>query len=310
MINVLDNAGLLLGNGSLDELKRSAKEQTPESLKLVAKQFEALFMTILTKSMRSSSSGSLLDSQDTKLYTELLDQQFAQKISSGRGLGLADALVQQISRNQAGAKVAEAPLGPLPLQRESGPLSQGLPGNAQQPLPLKPKHETQIKPLDASTPAVPASPRQDFINRILPHAKTAASVLGVAPQAILAQAALETGWGKHQIKQADGSPSHNIFGIKANANWTGKTVDVVTTEYVQGVAQKRVEKFRAYDSYADAFRDYAGLLQHAPRYRGVLNAPNTEAFAQGLQKAGYATDPAYAAKITRVAQSPVLQVVA
>ena len=316
MITTLDSSGLLLGNTSLDQLKFSAKQNSPESLKLVAQQFEALFMNILTKSMRAGSGESLVDNDQTRLYTELLDQQYSQRISGGKGLGLADAMVQQLTRNQISpAAAAETiPGGPLPIQSglAAKAFSQGLPGGAQTPLPIVPKYETIIKPLsepvasNAAPLAAPAS-SQEFVNRFLPHATAAGQELGVKPQAILAQAALESGWGKRQIKLEDGSPSHNLFGIKANANWEGKVASVKTTEYVQGVAQQRVERFRAYDSYEEAFRDYAGLLKSAPRYRDVLNSTETRDFAQGLQKAGYATDPNYAAKIARVAENSSLR---
>ena len=320
MINTLDTSGLLLGNNSLDQLKFSAKQRTPESLKLVAQQFEALFMNILTKGMRAGTGESLLDNSQTRLYTELLDQQFSQKISAGKGLGLADALVQQLTRNQAAPVDPESSLsGPLPIQRglPTQAYSQGLPGGAQTPLPINPKNEVIIKPLDNAAPAgaaaaptsAPASAKE-FVSRFLPHATAAGHELGVKPQAILAQAALESGWGKRQIKLEDGSLSHNLFGIKANAQWEGKVADVTTTEYVHGVAQQRVERFRAYDSYQDAFRDYAELLKTAPRYRAVLNSGDAQDFAKGLQKAGYATDPNYAAKISRIAESSTLRALA
>lgn len=315
MINTLDSSGLLLGNNSLDQLKFSAKQNTPESLKLVAQQFEALFMNILTKSMRAGTGESLVDNGETRLYTELLDQQYSQKISGGKGLGLADALVQQLTRNQASAAAPEtAALGPLPIQTGLAPkaFSQGLPGSAQTPLPITPKNTTVIKPLSEPVssnvaPLAPPSSSKEFVSRFLPHATAAGQELGVKPQAILAQAALESGWGKRQIKLEDGSLSHNLFGIKANASWEGKVASVKTTEYVHGVAQQRVEKFRAYDSYEEAFRDYAGLLKSAPRYRAVLNSSETGGFAQGLQKAGYATDPNYAAKISRIAENSSLR---
>ena len=320
MINALDNAGLLLGSAAFDQLKLSAKQNSPESLKLVVKQFEALFMNILTRSMRAGGSQSLLDNQDTKLYTELLDQQFAQKISAGRGLGLADALMQQLTRNQTSAIAAEAtPNTPLPIQRGLPPqaFSQGLPGHAQTPLPIT-KPEITIKPLSESLNATPpsAAPNtppntpKEFVSQFLPHATAAGRELGVKPQAILAQAALESAWGKQQIKRDDGSPSHNLFGIKAGPQWQGAVTQVKTTEYVNGVAQARVEKFRAYDSYTEAFQDYANLLKTAPRYRAVLNTQDIGSFAQGLQNAGYATDPRYASKISRIADSSLLRALA
>jgi flagellar protein FlgJ len=206
----------------------------------------------------------------------------------------------------------------LPIERGQPARAHSLPGNAQTPLPLAPQGAAPIKPLSESPNTAPTRPSsgppasipKEFVSRLLPHATSAARELGVQPQAILAQAALETGWGRHQIKQADGSPSHNLFGIKAGAGWAGPVTEVSTTEFVRGVAQRRVEKFRAYGSYDEAFRDYAGLLKASPRYRAVLNTGSTEGFAQGLQKAGYATDPQYAAKISRIAQSRALHAVA
>ncbi|MGH8808757.1 MAG: flagellar assembly peptidoglycan hydrolase FlgJ, partial [Noviherbaspirillum sp.] len=142
---------------------------------------------------------------------------------------------------------------------------------------------------------------QAFQDRLQAHAEEASRSTGIPSKFMLGQAALESGWGKREILMADGSTSHNLFGIKAGPGWKGKTVEAVTTEYVDGVAQKRAEKFRAYDSYADSFRDYARLLRSNPRYESVLaNATDVNGFAQGLQRAGYATDPNYAAKLTRI----------
>ena len=312
MINTLDNPGLLLGNNALDQLKLSAKQNSPDALKQVAKQFEALFLNILTKNMRAGSGESLFDNSETRLYTELLDQQYSQNISAGKGLGLANALVQQLTRTQVSPLAAEAtPNTPLPIQKElpTKAFSQGLPGGPQTPLPITPKDAAPLKPLNAAVSSLPTTPKE-FVSRLLPYATTAGLDLGVKPQAILAQAALETGWGKHQIKLADGSPSNNLFGIKANSNWQGKVAEVNTTEYINGVAQQRVARFRAYDSVKDAFRDYAGLLKSAPRYQSVLNTGDATGFAQGLQKAGYATDPSYAAKIARIAESSLLRTLA
>jgi flagellar protein FlgJ len=140
-----------------------------------------------------------------------------------------------------------------------------------------------------------------FEERLGAHAEQASRATGIPAKFMLGQAALESGWGRHEIRAADGSPSHNLFGIKATGGWQGRVVEVATTEYVNGVAQRKMEKFRAYDSYADAFSDYASLLSNNPRYRGVLaNAGDASGFAWGLQRAGYATDPQYAAKLTRI----------
>jgi flagellar protein FlgJ len=142
---------------------------------------------------------------------------------------------------------------------------------------------------------------RSFQAKLGAHAEEASRATGIPAKFMLGQAALESGWGKREIKGRDGSNSHNLFGIKAGANWTGKTVEVATTEYVNGVPQKRMEKFRAYDSYADSFKDYAKLLASNPRYEKVLaSAGDASSFAQGLQRAGYATDPHYARKLTNI----------
>ena len=143
--------------------------------------------------------------------------------------------------------------------------------------------------------------QQDFVNRMLPHATQASRVSGVPTQLMMGQAALESGWGRREIRMADGSNSYNLFGIKAGAGWSGKVAEVMTTEYKNGIANKQVEKFRAYSSYAEAFQDYAGLLSGNPRYAAVLQqGGDIVGMAQAVQKAGYATDPKYADKLVRV----------
>jgi flagellar protein FlgJ len=140
-----------------------------------------------------------------------------------------------------------------------------------------------------------------FVRKHSEAARAAESATGIPAHNILGQAALESGWGKHEIKMKDGTPSHNLFGIKATADWKGKTAEVTTTEYIGGVARKVTAKFRAYDSYTEAFTDHAKLLSKSPRYsQTVAQADNVRGYAKGLQKAGYATDPAYADKLTKV----------
>ncbi|MDC8444469.1 MAG: flagellar assembly peptidoglycan hydrolase FlgJ [Nitrosomonas sp.] len=146
----------------------------------------------------------------------------------------------------------------------------------------------------------------DFINTLMPHASVASATTGIPAHFMLAQAALESGWGKHEIRRPDNSPSHNLFGIKAGKNWQGETVETVTTEYINGVPQKTVEKFRAYSSYEEGFRDYANLLSNNPRYANVVNTQSAAEFAYGLQKAGYATDPQYGNKLMRILSNPAL----
>ena len=152
-----------------------------------------------------------------------------------------------------------------------------------------------------------AASSNEFVARLWPHAVSAANSLGVPAQFLVAQAALETGWGKSEIVLADGSPSYNLFGVKAGRNWTGQSVEVPTTEYVDGVAQSSRERFRVYGSYAEAFQDYANLLRANPRFSGVLGQQDGMQFARSLQQGGYATDPAYAEKLARIINGATLR---
>lgn len=300
-----DPNSLALDVQGLNSLRQSAKQNSPEALKASAKQFEGLFINMMLKSMRQATAASGQEqSQDSQLYTSMLDQQLSQTMAQ-RGIGLADMMLRQMQRQPGalpGANAAGA-AGSLAGQpaAASSPVASGANGDAA---------AASAAVADARRPARPAGaqPRsgvvervQDFIQGIGQHAEEAAQRTGLPTSFIVGQAALESGWGRRQIKMADGTTSHNLFGIKAGPNWKGKVAEVVTTEYVGGVAQRRVAKFRAYDSYAEAFNDYASMLLKNPRYQSVLASGQTVAgFAQGMQKAGYATDPAYADKLARV----------
>lgn len=300
---------------AVNELRIDAKRTDKAGLEAAAKQFEALFMNMMLKSMREATSqDSLLDSEQSRLYTSMLDQQLSQSMAS-RGIGLADMMVRQLGRGlpadlpQGGIVPASVP-APEYSHADVPPPQECTP--AQQP-PQHPQRTSALtqqppQPVQASQPAAsqpgPQSQAAEFQNRLMPHALQASQTTGIPARFMLGQAALESGWGKREIRAADGTPSHNLFGVKAGASWKGPVVETVTTEYVNGVAQKSVEKFRAYPSYADAFRDYANLLRNNPRYAGVVaqaaQGIDAAGFAQGLQRAGYATDPNYADKLTRV----------
>ena len=319
MISALDTASFSLNNKPVGDLKLAGKPGTGQSIEAVAKQFEGMFLNIMLRGMRSGGGNSLLDNDETKLYTELLDQQFAKKIAEGRGLGLADALVKQITRSQTHvAPSPDAPTLPLPLKKEetAKAFSQGLPGGAATPLPLKrgePEGAFSL-PTPLSIPlgqpaTAPATPK-DFVGQFLPAAVAAGRELGVAPQGLLAQAALESGWGKREIKHTDGSNSFNLFGIKADKSWQGPVAAVMTTEYANDAPTKRVERFRAYASYESGFQDYVSMMKKSPRYSKLLNVADAHQYAQGLQKAGYATDPRYAAKLSSIVQGSWLRVLA
>jgi flagellar protein FlgJ len=301
MITPSDNtANLAIDARSLESLKQSAKQNSPEALKAAAKQFEALFVNMMMKSMREASpQDGLFDNQQTKMYTSMLDQQLSQNMAS-RGVGLADVLIRQLSSTQMNAALDDGSDAKSVEQPEQD-LTTSLNNDLLRSLsPNAVRTKVAKADGDAGTSSKPAHV-QAFQDTLTPHAEEASRVTGIPAKFMLGQAALESGWGKHVMRTADGGSSHNLFGIKATGGWKGKTVDAVTTEYVNGVPQKRVEKFRAYDSYADSFKDYANLLRNNPRYEKVLeNATDAKEFAQGLQRAGYATDPNYAAKLTNI----------
>ncbi len=290
---------LALDTKSVNDLRQAARENSPEAIKATAKQFEALFMNMMLKSMRQATpQDSPFDSEQSRMYTSMLDQQLSQNMAS-RGVGLADVLIRQLSNVVGAASVSSD---------EGSTVSSNDPMSALQARILAyPPDKTDSVVATPSTADAgqvnAAQPKhvQDFHAAVATAAEDASRMTGIPAKFMIGQAALETGWGKHQIKSQDGSNSHNLFGIKAGANWKGKTVSAVTTEYVDGAPQQRVEKFRAYDSYADSFRDYAKLLRDNPRYEKVLaNSSDAASFARGLQKAGYATDPKYAAKLTQI----------
>lgn len=284
--NVDVNNGFALDTHGLDALRLQAKQNPQQALKGAAQQFEALFLQTLLKSMRDATpQDGPMDSDQTRLFTSMLDQQLTQTLAA-RGIGLADVMLQQLTRNQAAAAGAAA----APQQAEpNAPAADasGAPG-----------------PAAIGGSAAGANASQSFLLRMKDDALQASSETGIPARFLLGHAALESGWGKHEIRAADGSQSFNLFGIKAGRNWKGPTVDAMTTEYVHGVPRKIVQTFRAYGSYAEAFQDYASLMRGSPRYAAVLKQSHSAGFAQGLQRAGYATDPLYAAKLTRILNSP------
>lgn len=262
---------------SLNQLKFEAGNNSPQATREAAKQLESLFMRELIKSMREATMKSgLMESQQADLGTDLLDQQLSVSMSGVPG-GLSEAITRQLSRHMGGADAA--------LQVPST-LSLGTTG--------------QHKPLDISSQQVHAPKGRD--NFVLHHSAAAervAQTSGIPASFMLGQAGHETGWGKAEIRNADGSNSFNLFGIKAGKGWTGKVAEITTTEYINGAPRKVVAKFRAYDSYEDSFRDYAKLINNSPRYEQArAQVGSAVAYASALQKAGYATDPQYARKLS------------
>jgi len=250
-----------------------------------------------------------MDSQETRTFTTMLDQQMSQKLAK-RGIGLADVLVRQLSVQQQGQALAK--------QMQSGALAIGADAGSGQGAAsttrLMRDADTMSTDGAASTSAsgVTGSARSTssagkpahvvaFQDKLADAAEEAEKVTGVPAKFMMGQAALETGWGKRVIRNQDGTSSNNLFGIKAGPGWKGKVATAVTTEYVNGKPHTRVEKFRSYASHADAFKDYAKMLSNNPRYEKVLaHGGDAATFAHGLQRAGYATDPQYAAKLSRI----------
>ena len=272
--SALSSNGLAADPTALNALRYGAgKGNDKAALKEAAKQFESLFMRELIKSMREATQKSgLMDGEGSDLGTDLLDQQFAVQLSGLPG-GLSEAIERQLGKQMQNNAA------------EKAGATDALPGTS-----------------DVSTVArASAGPRQaGFVEQ---HSQAAAAVAresGIPASFMIGQAGHETGWGRSEIRHADGTPSHNLFGIKATGGWKGKVAEITTTEYINGEPRKVTAKFRAYDSYADSFRDYASLIGNSPRYDKVMDQlGSVQGFAAGLQKAGYATDPQYAAKLSR-----------
>lgn len=278
---------------------------TPDARRAVAKQFEALFLNMMMRQMRQASSvidGGLIDKDRIELQQGLFDEQIALSLAQGRGIGLADALLRQLG----------------------GPAPANLAGNAGEPLGVSgfngrgtsaalavraAEHSSEKLTAEAKSPspqavdesrALASGAPADFVAALWPHAAEAAQRLGTLPGVLIAQAALETGWGRSVPRNQHGKSSLNLFGIKADRDWQGPRAVVTTLEFVDGVPEQRREPFRMYKSVAAAFDDYVALLESRPRYAEALRARTPAAYAEALQRGGYATDPDYARKVLAI----------
>lgn len=315
MINQAGMADVYTDFNGLAKLRGQAKDKSPEAIREVARQFESIFIQMTLKSMRSSIQQSgLLDNEQSHLYQEMYDQQIALEMGKRSKLGLADMLVRQLGGDST---PKQNPLGQSldDYRRTAVPaMAQGGAAEA-----LRAERQAVARIIDRMATAQPNNgyPRQsfatgdgnngvfdspeEFVATLWPEAKAAGAQLGVDPKMLLAQAALESNWGKSVPRGVDGLSSHNLFGIKADRTWEGRSFATQTVEYENGVAVKQRAAFRGYDSYADCFRDYVNFLRANPRYAKALeNAANPERFIAGLQKAGYATDPGYARKVMSI----------
>lgn len=329
------NASLYTDLTALQKLKGEAKQDGPEALKKVAQQFEQMFLGMLLKSMRDANEtfgkDNFLNSSDVRFYQNMLDNQMTSELSQQQGIGLADILVRQLDQQvgirasdeknkekndfgnlsevesllrkayyTAGQQSVEKAIDALLLEGEAEKKET----TAQSALPAQPlEGELLASPL----PELPFSGPADFVARLSPIAEQVATELGVDPKVLLAQAALETGWGAHVIKNSEGQSSHNLFNIKADGRWAGSSAAATTLEYREGIPVKEQARFRAYGSYQESFRDYVSFLQQNPRYDNALNnSSDPEAYLNALQKAGYATDNQYASKILSILSRPLL----
>ncbi|MCG5535714.1 flagellar assembly peptidoglycan hydrolase FlgJ [Ectothiorhodospira mobilis] len=316
----------------LTQLRARAQRHEAGAADEVARQFEALFIQMMLKSMRQAAPAEgIFNNEQTRMYQGLFDQQIALEMSQGEGIGLREQVMRELSRHHPGADAGNpgddgqaGVAGDRELQmpdhrvpslraaieaaiqaRDAARAGEGAEGDAE-----------AAREVSAADPAGAASGTdahwrpetpQEFIRDVWPHAQAAARELGVPPEVLVAQSGLETGWGRHVIRHGDGSSSFNLFGIKADARWDGPRVNVSTLEYVDGLPERQRAAFRAYDGLAEGFDDYVAFIQGNPRYRQALEAAgDAEGYIRGLQEAGYATDPRYADKILNIMQRGTL----
>ena len=262
---------------ALAALKRDPN--SPAALSAVAQQVEALFLQMMLKSMRDATAAEATDSNEMGMYQDMFDKQVALSISQHADLGIGRLLKQQLAGKSAPGTAKLSSGAPAPPSAAGG----------------------------APTAAIAHSPAE-FVNRTMPSIQRAAIALGVDPKGMLAQAALETGWGQRMPRAADGSPSHNLFGIKAGDEWTGARATADSMEVINGVASPRRTSFRVYASVEDSVNDFANLLKNSPRYKDVIAAGgNADAYIAAMGKSGYATDPDYGNKLNQILGSDTLQ---
>ena len=267
----------------LSKLKRAAGNNDPAAIRTVAGQFESMFTRMMLKSMRDATGPDpMFGSDQEQMYQGMADDQLAVQLSKGKGFGLADMLVRQLQK--MGVKGADAAANGTGAKAAAA-------------------YSATQSASTTSTTATDAA-KTNFIQGLWPQAQEAGQVLGVDPRHLIAQAALETNWGRSMPQDASGRSSNNLFGIKASAGWSGPTVTSDTQEFQDGVATNTPAQFKAYATPAQSFQDYVALLRNNPRYSAALNTGgNVQAFATGLQRSGYATDPDYASKIAAVANA-------
>jgi peptidoglycan hydrolase FlgJ len=321
MLNV-NNADVYTDFNGLANLKNQARQNSPQAVKEVAKQFEAIFVSNVLKGMRDAKlADGISDNDQSKFYKEMYDQQLAVHLSGKPGVGLADLIVKQLSPDDHKDGDKKMGLEDYLNRSSSSRKSVSQPSRSSDKHghskaddragnnlavfksyvhDMRPPKEIDEIPLK-NAHVGPIKSAEDFVQKLYPYAAQAAKELGVEPKVLLAQAALETGWGRSVIKNSDGSSSFNLFNIKASKSWGGDQARVSTLEYHNGVARKEQAGFRSYSSYQESFRDYVDFIKDNPRYHNALqHVGNSERYLHELQRAGYATDPSYAHKIMQL----------
>lgn len=315
---------LAMSPNTLAALRRDARRLEPGVVHQVARQFEALFLREVLSNVRAGRlAPDVLGSDQLETYQEMFDAQVADSMAKGGGIGLARLLEKQLSGKASAAvpavtqlatsavtHVAAPAVAPAATTRPANTVARAAPAEEIQPRATRaeaPGNAAQASTADTGSDFSPKS-AEEFVRQLLPHARWAARQLGIAPAAIVAQAALESAWGRRMPRQADGQPSFNLFGIKAGSHWTGAKANVPTVEFVDGIAVRGNALFRAYDSVAESVRDYVKLVKGGERYQAALQAgSDAYGYATALARAGYATDPGYAEKFHAVLDSPLLQ---
>jgi peptidoglycan hydrolase FlgJ len=322
MLNV-QNADVYTDFNGLANLKTQARKNSPEAIKEVAKQFEALFVSNVLKGMRDAKlADGISDNDQSKFYKEMYDQQLAVHLSGKPGIGLADLIAKQLnhedqrdnkkigiedylnrssSSNKAASQTSHAAGKTADKDENDGWRKTGnkaiFTAYIREMQPVKDIAVNKLKNFSSQ----PIQSSEDFVQQLSPYAEQAAQELGVEPKVLMAQAALETGWGRSVIKNSDGTSTFNLFNIKAGKAWQGNQAQVSTLEYENGVARKERTGFRSYSSYQESFQDYVNFIKQNPRYQDALqHVGNGDRYLQELQRAGYATDPGYARKVMSI----------
>jgi peptidoglycan hydrolase FlgJ len=297
------NANTYTDPNGLAALKKDPN--SPQAIRAVAQQVDALFMQMMLKSMRDASAAvGESDSNEMGMYQDMFDKQIALTVSQHQGLGLGSLLARQLAAK--GSPAVPAPTSTASPAGAKAPTTSTVPSSSTSPTTSSAPTTSSV-PTSSNAPTLTQS-AAEFVDKVLPTIRVAAQTLGVDPLGMLAQAALETGWGNRMPRTADGAPSMNLFGIKADENWAGARATASTVEYSGGVATLRHTAFRAYGSVEESVKDFANLLKNSPRYRQAIGAGvSVHGYIQGMGRSGYATDPEYANKLNEILNSGTLR---